>query len=647
MTERVLSQIVELDIDKCQNTYGVTPCTAGRKDTGTAQAGSARTITLRAGASGVDDFYVPMTVRITGGAGSGQERHIGDYVGATKVATIATSDTDFSPAPDATSTYDVIDRPNACYNVFAGRSPCQDKPNYVKGTQTLKFTGTGSPIPIGQTVRAYVRQISRAPTKLEPEEGLSVRASTSLTLIDEKVPDLDGDPYLRERAAAAGGTYWSRFFARNTNYSGRAARVKQAFVDHGVFGSTITERYIIDSMVGPSGTGDVTATLKDPTKLLDRTKAPTPTSGKLAIALELTDLQLTLGSGEGAQYLATGWVRIGSEVIRYDGKSGDILTWSTSAFRAVFGTDAATAKVGAGVQQCLVYSDVAFAAVVEDLYNRAGILDADIDLAGLQSEDNIWLGTNYRVTAAITDPESIASLVKELLKQAQAMAWWSPTEQKHKFKVYAPASPTIVVSVTLDETAYLREASIDLERLESARITLCAVNYELLDATANLREPKSYGRTDLTIDADAESANEYNGRIPQSIQSRWFGEANALAMRALAQRMVARYRDAPENIRKFSLDPKDAAIAEGQIIDVKTAGLVNAAGATRTARVLVTSRDDRGTHIDYSARVTGFDRRYAFIAPAGTSNYPNNGGYACVSSAAGLMNDGTQGYLII
>lgn len=647
MTERVLSQILELDLDRCQNTFGVSPCAAGRVESGTAQAGAARTITLRAGASAVDDLFVPMTVRIVSGAGAGQERRLGDYVGATKVATIATAEADFSPAPNATSVYDVIDRPNACYNVFGGKSPCQNKPNYVKGVQTIKFTGAASPIPVGQTVRPYVKTVARAVTKLDPEEGLAVRSSSTIALVDEPCTDVGTDPYVRDRLVEAGGTFWTRFFARNPNYGGRAARIVQAFVDHGVFGTAITERFVIDSMKGPGANGEVSITLKDPTKLLDKGKAPTPTSGKLAVALTTNDMQATLGAGEGAQYTATGWVRIGSEVIRYDGNVGDVLYWSRSSYRAVFGTAAGEAKIGAVVQQCLVYDDDPYSQVIQDLYNRAGILDADMDLATLQSEDATWLSLNYRVTACIADPETIATLVKDLLKQAQAMAWWSPTEQLHKFKVFAPASPTMVVAKTLDETGFLREASVELERLDTSRITLCAVYYDLRGATENVKETKNYLRADLTVDADAESPNEYNERVPKTMYSRWFGEPNQLAMRALSQRQVARYRDAPENIKRFSLDPKDSDLAEGQIVDLRASGLVNAAGVTRTARVLITSRDDKGTHIDYSARVTAFDRRYGFIAPGGTGNYPSNNGYACVCSAAGLMNDGTQGFLII
>ena len=124
--ERIPVTVAEMDLDYCQNTYGVSPCTAGRKNSGTLQSGGTTTVRLAAGASAVDDFYNTMTLRSTGGTGSGQERKITDYVGATRDATVSVA---FSPALDGTTTYDVIDRPNGCYNVFLGDSPCQDQPN--------------------------------------------------------------------------------------------------------------------------------------------------------------------------------------------------------------------------------------------------------------------------------------------------------------------------------------------------------------------------------------------------------------------------------------------------------------------------------------------------------------------------------------
>ncbi len=71
---------------------------------GTAQAGAATTITLVAGASAVNDFYKNDGIYILSGTGVGQFRFITGYVGATKVATVAT----WSTNPDATSVYVVL-----------------------------------------------------------------------------------------------------------------------------------------------------------------------------------------------------------------------------------------------------------------------------------------------------------------------------------------------------------------------------------------------------------------------------------------------------------------------------------------------------------------------------------------------------------
>ncbi len=70
---------------------------------GTAQAGSATTITLASGSSSTDGAYVGGTLTTTGGTGSGQTKTITAYDGLTKVATVST----WSVNPDATTTYTI------------------------------------------------------------------------------------------------------------------------------------------------------------------------------------------------------------------------------------------------------------------------------------------------------------------------------------------------------------------------------------------------------------------------------------------------------------------------------------------------------------------------------------------------------------
>lgn len=84
-------------------------------ESGTAQAGAAGSITLRAGASAADGYYYDAsssglgrgTVAITAGTGSGQTRTITGYTGATKVLAVTPN---WTVNPDNTSVYEVIYR---------------------------------------------------------------------------------------------------------------------------------------------------------------------------------------------------------------------------------------------------------------------------------------------------------------------------------------------------------------------------------------------------------------------------------------------------------------------------------------------------------------------------------------------------------
>ena len=74
--------------------------------TNTAQAGTANTITLDAGASATDNEYNGQVIRITGGTGVNQIRQVIDYDGTTKVATV---NGDWTTNPDATSVFRLSD----------------------------------------------------------------------------------------------------------------------------------------------------------------------------------------------------------------------------------------------------------------------------------------------------------------------------------------------------------------------------------------------------------------------------------------------------------------------------------------------------------------------------------------------------------
>lgn len=101
-TSSILSAIstVQVDVDDVQNR--VPPI-------GTAQAGSANTITLASTESATSQVIRFSVIRIVSGTGAGQTAKISDYNGSTKVATIvctnSTTNGNWITNPDATSVY--------------------------------------------------------------------------------------------------------------------------------------------------------------------------------------------------------------------------------------------------------------------------------------------------------------------------------------------------------------------------------------------------------------------------------------------------------------------------------------------------------------------------------------------------------------
>ena len=86
-------------------------------DTGTAQGGGANTITLKSSSSfTLDDEPNGMFIEITGGTGSGQKRHVEDYVASSKLLTVYPA---WDTAPNGTSQYKITAFSTAAVDEYA------------------------------------------------------------------------------------------------------------------------------------------------------------------------------------------------------------------------------------------------------------------------------------------------------------------------------------------------------------------------------------------------------------------------------------------------------------------------------------------------------------------------------------------------
>lgn len=106
-------------------------------ESGTAQAGAATSITLRAAANANNGRFKNAAILITSGTGAGQLRTITGYTGATKVADV---DEAWATNPDATSTY----------AIFVGDSP------YAAGRAALELVNVEGAYKLGDLIRLLV-----------------------------------------------------------------------------------------------------------------------------------------------------------------------------------------------------------------------------------------------------------------------------------------------------------------------------------------------------------------------------------------------------------------------------------------------------------------------------------------------------------
>ena len=103
---------------------------AATTDTGTAQAGGADTITLKSATSFTsDDDPNGMFITLTSGTGSGQTRHVEDYVASTKIATVYPA---WDTAPDNTTGYKIEPFAEAAVGEYAQVTSTFGRARYVE-----------------------------------------------------------------------------------------------------------------------------------------------------------------------------------------------------------------------------------------------------------------------------------------------------------------------------------------------------------------------------------------------------------------------------------------------------------------------------------------------------------------------------------
>jgi hypothetical protein len=443
-----------------------------------------------------------------------------------------------------------------CYNTYAS---CQDTANFNKITKTYRFCSpNGAKVPTGLDAIPCLRGITITPAEITAGQGLGLRAACSVSFQDFPHSDIRIDPYVTERTykPIERGTFFGKLKARNPYYNGRIMRVYNGYLnDDGSFDIDNFERrtFVIEQWNGIDPNGITQITGKDILKLAsdERAVCPMPSVGKITLDMTTgtTSINLT-PTGVGSDYDASGYVRIGQEVMSYT-RSGDTLT----IVRGQKGTVAATHKQGDTVQLCKQYSGETSQDIVYDLLvNFANVDTVFINKPNWDAEQVAYLPRLYNTL--ITTPTGISKLLSELSEQVGFFLFWDEVDELIKFQTIRPNSPSETVKQLSSEYNLIAD-SLKTVDIVSDRVNEVWVYYGIIDHAKNLTDDANYSNLYIASNVGDQSAVRNNDIRIKKIVTRWITDGAAAI--ELGQRYLERFVLSPIQA-DFMLDAKDSSI---------------------------------------------------------------------------------------
>lgn len=398
--------------------------------------------------------------------------------------------------------------------------------------------------------------------------ALGQRESVAITLDDSRHSDNLVDKYRLQRptgvASSSGetydpytrGTFWGKFIARNPYLVGYPCRIREGFVGDELDDMRV-RNYVIDKLEGPTD-GQVSITAKDVFSLIEARKsvAPIASSGELQADITDTAGAATLApAGIGnAEYPASGYICIGTEVIAFT-RAGDALTLTA---RHELGTTAAEHKAQDVVQVVLYYSADLFRDIAYDLFtNYSAVPVASISLARW---DIALSGVSELFTRVITKPTPVVDLLGSLCEVAGITLL--PDVSTGSIDVVALRASA--ATVTIDDDAAIIDGSFSKRTQDVKRVSQVWVFYGQRDPTADGQDESNYHSRLLEPDLEAESPQQYGVPAIRKIFGFWIPQFGRSQAQAAADRIMAVYRDAPDEAQFAIVASRDGSLSLAQ-----------------------------------------------------------------------------------
>ena len=340
-------------------------------------------------------------------------------------------------------------------------------------------------------------------------------------------------------------TFWRRWRARNMYYLHRPMRYVTGYLRGGALVDTVTRHYVITGFSGPDQRGSVSIQGTDILTLAQRQKAqmPLPSEGKLLADIdeEATSFSM-VPTDVGESYPASGYVRLGAEVMAFT-RSGDML----SVTRGEFSSEIESHSDGDTVQLCLDVSGQPHQILQTLLHDGAGIPLSFLDLPQWADEavGRGYLNSNY--SALITEPTNVEELLNEIFEEMYFFCWYDERDAKIRIMAVRPSDGD-PEPVTVNNNDNFIFESVRVDNKSDEIITRVVVNYGMRNPAENRDDATNYRVTDAVVDLLEEGEDRSRASKTRTINSRWLSRFAGGEAMAMGRRLLDRYRVPPVRV---------------------------------------------------------------------------------------------------
>ncbi len=511
-----------------------------------------------------------------------------------------------------------------CFNTYF---TCQSKPNFNKGTLTLRYAKNQTGLPKEALIYPALKSVSTNPTQInlggiDKRTGpLGKRARVTVEFHDFTDSDTYTDKYQSGRRDGTAqfdavgynplslGTHFGKQRRRNPYYIGRALRILEGYEGEAL-SAMRTKHFVMAEWAGPSMSGGVRVIAKDVFDLADNDKAlcPKPSIGKLdrAIAASGNPVFELIPAGAGAEYDASGRASIGSEIVTFTRATDTI----TITGRAMDGSSAATHSTDDLFQQCYRVEGQSIAEVAADLLENFAGIDASFLPVADWADEMAWLA-GLNLTATIPRSTGVTKLMGEL-GQHGVIWWWDDVAQKVKMRANRPVQPGETL-LELNDSDHIKEGSLIPFDLHKQRLTQVIFWHGQIDATGSATSGENFRRA-YTPANDGGSANKYNQDRVLEIYSRWLGDGNDAIAGAVAERLINRFQETPRQV-ELIIDAKDREnVGVADLAILTTRALQDEIGQSLATEMQITAVEEHqpGHALKVTAQSHQFQGRFGF-----------------------------------